>query len=1154
MSLPPGTQVGPYEVVAHLGAGGMGEVYRARDPRLERNVALKVLRRLLILGENGQEEALDRLLREAMLASALNHPNIVTIYETGVFERDRYIAMELIEGTTLRKAAAQGLPLGRTLGIARQISEALAVAHAAQIVHRDIKPDNVMLRPDGYAKLLDFGLARVQRQAIAAGSTGPMTEPGLVLGTMSYMAPEQARGEPVAPEADVFALGVVLYELATGRHPFAAASQLGTLHALMYETPEPPSLLNPELPKTIDQLIMEMLQKDARLRPGSGEVMYRLSLAHDSTVAVALASVAVSKHRQPASSEVVGRDVEMDALLHEFDRAKRGKGRLVAISAEAGMGKTTLVDELVRQLSAADEPVRVGRGRCSERLAGSEAYLPVLEALDSLQQNEQLGSLSRLMRAVAPNWYAQIIPPSENDSSAARLAVETATGSQERLKREIAVLLEEVARMSPVVLCFDDVHWADPSTTDLIGYLARRIDTTRLLIITTARQSHLVHAKHPFLTMKLDLLSRGMCREVLPSSLRVEDVGRYLTLRFPEHAFPAALAQVVHDRTEGNPLFMSDLVRELRRRSVIAQADGRWRLSEDLSAVEREMPQSVRSAVQRKLEALDEEDRRLLSAASVQGLDFDTALVTAALQLREEDVENRLDRLEREHALVQFVGEWEAPDRTLTLRYRFAHHLYHNAFYDSLRATRRAVLSRSVAERLVGRYGEKIAEHAGDVALLFEAARDNVRAASYWNRAAQASARLYAHEETVRLAQRGLRLLQGEPDTPARAEAECALQMTYGLALKTSRGYAVVDVGKAYARARELCRKVKDPAEVIPVLMGLSAHHVVAGEIETSRDIALEMRALFERLGDPNLRMIGHWALGAAEFHLGELQSAHANLLKGREMYDASFHRPRVWETGIEPGIFCAAELSRTMTLIGYPDQGLAHVQWAVAQARALDHPQPLAFALLFEIFAHLARRNAREVRRVYDQLAVVCHAHGIAQEVQWAAPLAGRAMIELGDAKRGLRVLEEGLATHAVTRSALLRPYYFVLLAGGLIRCGEYARAQRALDESMAIAEATNQRAYESEHARLQAELCLLVPGREGEVEAHYDRALAIARRQGAKWLELRAARGYAHYLVKHDRLDEARELLGPVCAWFSEGRDVLDYVYADGLLKTLG
>jgi serine/threonine-protein kinase len=211
MALPSGTQVGPYEVLRQLGAGGMGEVYRARDRRLGRDVALKVLRRLLVLGSAGQDDALDRLLREATLASALNHPNIVTIYETGVFDQDRYIAMELIEGFTLRGAAHQGLPLGRTLGIARQISEALAVAHAAQIIHRDIKPDNVMLRPDGYVKLLDFGLARIQPEAIGAGSTGAITEPGTVLGTVAYMAPEQARGETIAPEADVFSLGVVLY-------------------------------------------------------------------------------------------------------------------------------------------------------------------------------------------------------------------------------------------------------------------------------------------------------------------------------------------------------------------------------------------------------------------------------------------------------------------------------------------------------------------------------------------------------------------------------------------------------------------------------------------------------------------------------------------------------------------------------------------------------------------------------------------------------------------------------------------------------------------------------------------------------------------------------------------------------------------------------
>src|SRR5258707_13940765 len=170
---------GAYEIRSQLGAGGMGEVYKAFDARLGREIALKVIRRAIV----DDESALDRLLREATLASALNHPNIVTIYETGTVGLDRYIAMELVEGRTLRQLAADGLSLERAISIARQIAEALAVAHAAQIVHRDIKPDNVMVRPDGYIKLLDFGLARLHRAAVSAGPTGPASDPGLIIGT-----------------------------------------------------------------------------------------------------------------------------------------------------------------------------------------------------------------------------------------------------------------------------------------------------------------------------------------------------------------------------------------------------------------------------------------------------------------------------------------------------------------------------------------------------------------------------------------------------------------------------------------------------------------------------------------------------------------------------------------------------------------------------------------------------------------------------------------------------------------------------------------------------------------------------------------------------------------------------------------------------------
>jgi predicted ATPase len=1145
-----GSRVGPYEVLNQLGAGGMGEVYRAHDSRLGRDIALKVIRRALVTGADAEEDALERLLREATLASALNHPNIVTIHETGTVGTDRYIAMELVEGRTLRQLASEGLPLERAISIARQVAEALAVAHVAQIVHRDIKPDNVMVRPDGYIKLLDFGLARQQKATVTAGPTGPATDPGLIIGTIGYMAPEQARGEAVAPEADIFAFGVMLYELTTGRHPFMAASQLGTLHALMWETPEPPSLVNPEVPRALDQLILEALQKDARLRPGAGEVLYRLGLLHDSSIATSMSSVTVSHRTARSSRAVVGRDLEMDALLHEFERADRGNGRLVMLSAEAGVGKTTLLEAFVRLLEDRGEVVRIGRGRCSERLAGSEAYLPVLEVLDSLQRNEKHGSLSRLIRALAPSWYVQIMPPSKNDSSAARLAADTAIGSPERLKREIAALLEEVSRMHPVVLCFDDLHWADPSTTDLIGYLAHRLDQMRLLIIVTCRPSELAQVKHPFLPLKLDLTARGACREIVPGHLDEGAIGRYLTLQFADHAFPRGFAAVIHQRTEGHPLFVVDLLRDLRRRQILRQQDGKWVMAEDLAALERTLPESVRSLVQRKIDALDDSDRRLLGAAAVQGLDFDSAVLAAVLERPEEEIEDRLERLEREHALVRFVDEQDSK-RQLTLRYRFAHHVYHNAFDRSLRATRRAALSRAIAQQLIGRLGGKPCDCAADIALLLESARENVRAAEYWNQAAQAAARLYAHDETERLATRGLALLEGEPDSTQKAAAEVALQMTYGLSVKTSRGYAVPEVGRAYARARELCRQIDDPSRVVPVLVGLAAHHVVSGEITTSRDVALEMLDLFNRLGDPNLQMLGQWSLGAALFHLGELEVGHEHLARGMELYQPEFHKPRIWETGIDPGIFCRCELGRTLSMRGFPDQGLRCVQQAVADARALEHPQPLAFALLFRTMLHLARREPAQVLGVFDELSALCRAHGIAQELQWCAPLRGRALVELGQIDQGIAELKSGLEAHTLTRSALLRPYYFVLYAGGFLRAHRLDEAQAALDESRAVADATEQHVYDAEHRRLEAEV-LLARGDYDGTERTYKEALQIAGSQGARWLELRASRGYASFLLGQSRPDEARDVLG-ICETITEGRDLHDFVYAEALLRTL-
>ena len=274
---------GHYTMESLLGRGGMGEVYLARDTTLGRRIALKVLR----YSHTADARSVQRFAQEARAASSLNHPNIVTIHEIGEMEGGRFIAMELVEGQSLSALIGQPCPVGRLAHIGHQLAQALSVAHAAGIVHRDIKPENVMVRADGYVKVLDFGVSRLLSDAVGSRGTS-MTNPGLAVGTPRYMSPEQARGEPATASSDIFALGVVLYELATERHPFEAESILSTLQAVSTRVPVVPSELVSTIPASLDSLIMRMLDKVAGARPTAEEVEIELA-------ALATGSLAVSQ-------------------------------------------------------------------------------------------------------------------------------------------------------------------------------------------------------------------------------------------------------------------------------------------------------------------------------------------------------------------------------------------------------------------------------------------------------------------------------------------------------------------------------------------------------------------------------------------------------------------------------------------------------------------------------------------------------------------------------------------------------------------------------------------------------------------------------------------------------------------------------------------
>jgi hypothetical protein len=326
---------------------------------------------------------------------------------------------------------------------------------------------------------------------------------------------------------------------------------------------------------------------------------------------------------------IVGRQRELNDLRSAFESAAAGHGRLICVAGEPGIGKTTVVEVFLRELVTSGAGCYVARGRCSERLAGSEAYLPMLEALESLARSAD-ESLNGVMTAVAPTWYAQIAPLTQVHA-AGLTATKSQVASQQRLKRELVALLEELTRLQPVVIFLDDLHWADASTVDVLAYAMSRCASRRILIVAAYRPTELIAADHPFQRVRLELQGHGICRDIPIDFLTREDVDRYLGLQFPEHLFPAELSRRLHERTEGNPLFMADLVRFLRDRGVLAEHEGRWVIVGQLPEAERQLPQSVRSMVDKKISELDDADRRLLTAGSVQrGASSESEIVRAA--------------------------------------------------------------------------------------------------------------------------------------------------------------------------------------------------------------------------------------------------------------------------------------------------------------------------------------------------------------------------------------------------------------------------------------------------------------------------------------------------------------------------------------------
>jgi class 3 adenylate cyclase/tRNA A-37 threonylcarbamoyl transferase component Bud32/tetratricopeptide (TPR) repeat protein len=798
----------------------------------------------------------------------------------------------------------------------------------------------------------------------------------------------------------------------------------------------------------------------------------------------------------------IGRERERSELRSAFHAAVSGRGLLMVISGEPGLGKTTLVEEFLRGLKADEVPHYAAYGRCAERLTGAEAWLPVLEALDGLMHEDK--QMARLVELVAPNWYRQKGSQLVDAASPAVPGRDVLAGSQERLKREFVQLLIEASLLRPFILFIDDVHWADLSTVDLIAHLVRRIVSLRVLVIVTFRPTDLILANHPFLNIEMELQTRGLCREIAVSFLSVAEIEDYLEAEYPGHTFPKKLAEILYSRTEGNPLFLVELVRDLRYRGAITLEEEKWRLSRTISVIEAELPQSIRSLIDSKILKLSDNDRMLLTAAAVQGQEFDSAVLARALSLDPAEVEDRLDKLDRVHSLVRALEAREFPDHTVSLPYRFVHSLYYDALSHSLRPARRAQLSSQIASALEAFHQDQSPQEAGHLAILYEAARNHQKAAEYFLIAARYSVRIFAHHEAIALARRGLGTLQNCPDTPERAKVELTTYMTLGGPLMATRGYADPEISDVFTRALKLCRRLGSDVDILPVLAALSAFHFIRAELDAGQRVLDELQREDRISSDPRFRVWVHFAQGSILSHVGKPADAlqHFELALS---YCEDDHHP--WFSalfGVSIGVMARLQAGRTLWLLGRPDSALQQVSEALAQARKLAHPPTIAYALFFTSLVHHFRCEPRQTLELSDEAVSYAGEHGIQQVAAWAASLSGWARADMGDLEQGIATMRRALERQGTIHVALLRPKFSALLGQALMTAGRKEEGRQMLESAIAESKRTGEIGFDGEIYRLLGESS----AQPAEAEKYFEQALDTARAQQALIFELRAAR----------------------------------------------
>lgn len=838
--------------------------------------------------------------------------------------------------------------------------------------------------------------------------------------------------------------------------------------------------------------------------------------------------------------QLVGREEEIAVLMRRWEQAKQGEGQVVLLSGEPGIGKSRIIQAL-RERIAAGPHIRL-RYQCSPFHTNSALH-PVIEQFERAAAftrddgaEQKLDKLEKLLReggaditATAPLIAALLSLP------AGRYLALTYS-PQKQKEKTLEALREQVEGLSaksPVLMMFEDVHWVDPTTQEVLDLIVSRLAQYRVLLVVTFRPEYSSKwtGQPHVTTMTLSRLSHRVGAQIV----------KQLTADKP---LPGEVLEQILVKTDGVPLFVEELTKATLESGLLKDCGDRYELTGPLTDLA--IPSTLQDSLMARLDRLAPV-REVAQIGACIGREFPYELVSAVWSQGDQRLQDALGHLAQSE-LVSRRGS--PPDAT----YTFKHALVQDAAYQSLLKRRRLELHASIARALEGKFPDVVEAEPELVAHHYTVADRPYDAIPYWLKAGLRALHRSALKESIDHLTRGLQLVLAIPDTPERDARELEFQALLGTAQMMWKGYANPATGTAYQRADALMTKVGDSPQQFAVLWGVWAYYLVQPNYEQTLAAAQRALAVAERSGDPGLLVQALSLNCVTMFWLGRYLEAKAYTERVLEIYDESTHGPQVWVYNHDAKNLCLIYAAHYLWMLGYPDRAARADEERAAQARRLGHPFLTAFGDMWGGSVWHYRADEQRHGEILRSVEALSREQGFPMWEAGSAEYQGWWLVQNGELERGTELLERAHRGWMATGAGNVGPYQRALLADAYSRAGRDVEAREWIDAAVEWVGRVDERCHEAEGLRLKGDILLRGrPSDEVGAEAAYLDSLRVARRQEAHGWELRTATSLARLWRSQGKSEQAHDLLAPIYNWFTEGFDTKDLREAEALLKQL-